>query len=77
MASFVSYVFPPSLEREVRELDKADYFLVRDPSMVELRCMSFLGKDTGMILVAGCQSVMYKVDVLSGQLVQQVSIIEM
>lgn len=41
--------------------------------MVELRCMSFLGKDTGMILVAGCQSVMYKVDVLSGQLVQQVS----
>lgn len=40
--------------------------------MVELRCMSFLGKDSGMILVAGCQSVMYKVDVLSGQIVQQV-----
>lgn len=52
---------------------KANYFLVRDPSMVELRCMSFLGKDTGMILVAGCQNVMYKVDVLSGQLVQQAS----
>lgn len=41
--------------------------------MVELRCMSFLGKDTSMILVAGCQNVMYKFDVISGQLIQQVS----
>lgn len=41
--------------------------------MVELRCMSFLGKDTSTIVVAGCQNVMYKVDVSSGQIVQQVS----
>lgn len=41
--------------------------------MADLRCMSFLGKDTGTILVAGCQNVMYKVDVPSGQIVQQVS----
>lgn len=41
--------------------------------MVELRCMSFLGKDTGTILVAGCQNIMYKVDVPSGQILQLVS----
>lgn len=41
--------------------------------MVDLRCMSFLGKDTNTILAAGWQNVMYKVDVPSGQIVQQVS----
>lgn len=64
---------PPHWKEKYVNWIKADYLLVRDPSMVELRCMSFLGKDSGMILVAGCQSVMYKVDVLSGQIVQQVS----
>lgn len=44
----------------------------REPSMVDLQCMSFLGKNNAEILVAGCQSVMYKIDVDKGVIVQQV-----
>ncbi|KAL8762093.1 MAG: hypothetical protein Q9184_001865 [Pyrenodesmia sp. 2 TL-2023] len=44
----------------------------REPSMTDLRCMSFLGKNCSEILVAGCQSVMYKIDVDKGLVVQEV-----
>lgn len=40
--------------------------------MTDLQCMSFLGKDNSEILVAGCQSVMYKIDIDKGVIVQQV-----
>lgn len=43
-----------------------------EPSMIALQCMSFLGKDASEILVAGCQSVMYKIDVDKGVVVQSV-----
>lgn len=40
--------------------------------MIALQCMSFLGKDASEILVAGCQGVMYKIDVDKGVVVQSV-----
>lgn len=40
--------------------------------MTDLKCMSFLGKNGSEILVAGCQSVMYKIDVEKGVIVQEV-----
>lgn len=40
--------------------------------MTDLRCISFLGKNCSEILVAGCQSVMYKIDVDKGLVVQEV-----
>lgn len=39
--------------------------------MVHLSCMSFLGKDNSYILVAGCQKVMFKVDVQQGSIVEK------
>ena len=45
--------------------------------MVNLCCMSFLGKDDGEILVAGCQNVMYKIDVEKGAVVEEVSVINL
>lgn len=42
--------------------------------MTRLSCMSFLGKDSPEILVAGCQSIMYKIDMEKGQIVQEVLI---
>jgi PAB-dependent poly(A)-specific ribonuclease subunit 2 len=41
--------------------------------MVSLCCMSFLGKDSSEILVAGCQSIMYKIDVERGVILQEVN----
>lgn len=40
--------------------------------MTNLRCMSFLGKDSPEILVAGIQNTMYKIDVERGQVIQEV-----
>ena len=40
--------------------------------MRELCCMCFLGRGNGEILVAGRQDRMYKVDVVSGRLVEEV-----
>ena len=40
--------------------------------MTDLKCMSFFGKNCSEILVAGCQSVMYKIDVEKGVIVQEV-----
>ncbi|KAL8701793.1 MAG: hypothetical protein Q9224_000340 [Gallowayella concinna] len=37
-----------------------------ESSMTDLKCMSFLGKHSSEILVAGCQSTMYKIDVDKG-----------
>ncbi|KAL9037628.1 MAG: hypothetical protein Q9180_003610 [Flavoplaca navasiana] len=44
---------------------------ISEPSMTDLKCMSFFGKNSSEILVAGCQSVMYKIDVEKGVIVQQ------
>ena len=44
----------------------------REDSMRNLCCMSFLGKESCEILVAGCQSVMYKIDVERGKVIQEV-----
>ncbi|KAL9029431.1 MAG: hypothetical protein Q9196_002325 [Gyalolechia fulgens] len=44
-----------------------------EPSMIALQCMSFVDKDTSEILVAGCQSDMYRIDVEKGVIVKQVS----
>ena len=40
--------------------------------MVNLCCMSFLGKDNSEIIVAGCQSIMYKIDVEKGHITEEV-----
>lgn len=40
--------------------------------MTDLKCMSFLGKRNSEVLVAGCQSVMYKIDVDKGVVVKEV-----
>lgn len=40
--------------------------------MTDLKCMSFFGKNSSEILVAGCQNVMYKIDVDKGVIVQEV-----
>lgn len=42
--------------------------------MVNLCCMSFLGKESSEILVAGCQSIMYKIDVEKGIVLQEVDL---
>lgn len=42
--------------------------------MVNLCCMSFLGKESPEILVAGCQSTMYKIDVEKGVVLQEVDL---
>lgn len=39
--------------------------------MRKLGCMSFLRKDSPLILVAGCQRFMYKIDVEKGQVVEE------
>lgn len=41
--------------------------------MTRLSCMSYLGKDSPEILVAGYQNIMYKIDVEKGQIIQEVS----
>lgn len=46
----------------------------RESSMADLCCMSFLGKDSSEILVAGCQNIMYKIDVEKGIVLQEVGL---
>lgn len=40
--------------------------------MRDLRCMSFVGKDHGYIIAAGCQGIMLKVDTEKGRVVEKV-----
>ena len=47
---------------------------LRESSMGSLCCMSFLGKDSSELLVAGCQSTMYKIDVEKGIVLQEVDL---
>lgn len=47
---------------------------LRESSMVNLCCMSFLGKDSSEILVAGCQNTMYRIDVEKGIVLQEVDL---
>lgn len=42
--------------------------------MADLCCMSFIGKDSSEILVAGCQNIMYKIDVEKGVVLQEVDL---
>lgn len=44
----------------------------REDSMTNLCCMSFLGKESCEILAAGCQSVMYRIDVERGKVIREV-----
>ena len=44
----------------------------REPSMKNLCCMTFLGKDNQFILAAGCQKIMYKIDADRGQIVEAI-----
>ena len=44
----------------------------RDGTMKDLRCMSYLGKDNAMIIAAGCQDVMFKIDIEKGRVVEEV-----
>ncbi len=48
--------------------------LLSDPDMVDLRCMCFSTKGTTEILVAGCQSQMFRLDVETGTIIEKVSI---
>lgn len=41
-------------------------------SMKALCCMSFLGKSSPEILVAGCQNVMFKIDIEQGRITEEV-----
>jgi PAB-dependent poly(A)-specific ribonuclease subunit 2 len=40
--------------------------------MRDLQCMSFIGKDQSQLLVAGCQDVMFKIDVEKGKVLESV-----
>ena len=44
----------------------------REKDMLDLQCMSFVSIDNGVLLVAGRQDVMYKIDVEKGQVLQRV-----
>ena len=46
--------------------------LPRLNSMKALCCMSFLGKSSSEILVAGCQNVMFKIDIEQGRITEEV-----
>ena len=40
--------------------------------MKDLCCMSYLGKDNAVIIVAGCQNTMFKIDVDKGRILEEV-----
>ena len=40
--------------------------------MNDLRCMSYVGKEFGQIVVAGCQDKMLKIDVEKGRILELV-----
>lgn len=40
--------------------------------MIDLRCMSFTGKGTSEIVVAGCQPAMLRIDVEKGTITEKV-----
>ncbi|KAL8786647.1 MAG: hypothetical protein Q9213_002676 [Squamulea squamosa] len=42
-----------------------------EPSMTDLKCMSFIGKSNSEVLIAGCQRVMYKIDIDKGVIVKE------
>lgn len=65
MAYFVCFLLSPNSQMVLKRA-------VSDPSMKALQCMCFLDKDASEILVAGCQSDMYKVDIDKGIIVKQV-----
>lgn len=43
-----------------------------DPDMVDSRCMCFTTKSPNEIIVAGCQSQMYRIDIDSGTIIDKV-----
>jgi len=46
---------------------------LRDDGMKDLRCMSFMSKDRSVVVVAGCQNVMLKVDLEKGKVIERAS----
>ncbi len=49
----------------------------RHENMKDLRCMSFTSKGTSEILVAGCQDVMFKIDVEKGRIIEEVQFLQL
>lgn len=47
--------------------------MTRDERFADLRCLSLVGTGRHEILVAGCQQVMFKVDLDKGEIVDTVS----
>ncbi|KAH8884604.1 hypothetical protein GQ53DRAFT_697301 [Thozetella sp. PMI_491] len=45
---------------------------IRHEKMTDLRCMSFTSKGTSEIIVAGCQDIMFVIDVNKGEITRQV-----
>ncbi|WPG98468.1 pab-dependent poly(a)-specific ribonuclease subunit pan2 [Acrodontium crateriforme] len=43
---------------------------ITQPDMVDLRCMSFMGRGTDEVVVAGCQRQMYRIDVEKGTVIE-------
>ena len=64
MASIVR-LLGPLLTQVLKVLRRLD-------SMKALCCMSFLGKSSSEILVAGCQNIMFKIDIEQGRITQEV-----
>lgn len=56
----------------VRGLQCLAYRRHRHDNMKDLRCMSYMSKGNAEILVAGCQDVMFKIDVEKGRIVEEV-----
>ena len=46
----------------------------RHDNMKDLRCMSFTCKGTSEILVAGCQDLMFQIDVEKGRIIEEVKL---
>ena len=45
----------------------------REGAMKDLRCMSYLGKDNALLIAAGCQNTMFKIDIEKGRVVEEVT----
>lgn len=46
----------------------------RDETTKNLRCTSFVGKDHGQIIAAGCQREILKIDVEKGRVIDKVRV---
>lgn len=58
--------------RESTSHRKSVLTMVREPTMTDLRCMSYMGKGQDQLLVAGCQNIMLRIDVAKGKVLEEV-----